>query len=603
MGSVWHGSDEPPVDSNAQGAQRYWRAEQVSLSNCHVIRVMNDRGDGAHPACATNYCCISFDGRIDNSVELVRLLGEAEFDASNELGDAQLVMAGYRAWGSGVFERLIGEFAVALWDGPRRRLLVARDPIGLRPLYYHLNRNRIVCGSAIRRLFADPQTPRDLDDSTVADYLTGIVPNSASTFYRGVQRLPAGHLLEVRDDGTVRAVRYWCPEATPVAQGKPPQWYAEEFRHRFLEAVRCRLRSPSSGVAIHVSGGFDSAAVTAAVHHWNVQAKLGLETCAFVSVARHPTADERFYVERVLARYPMPVHTTESEQYWAFRAAPLLGQWQDEPYAAPYAARLVTELQTARDHGIGVILGGSGGDEVGGSSWYLIDLLLRGRVSRFWSELRSRASGKGVTWAALLLSLLRVQSAWVGRALRCEHTRPPTWLSPDLSRRLPLQRHGSQVPVFRNPAHDSTYRSLQYCWTEPLLSAGREVYDHFGVELRLPFLDRRVVEWALAVPAFRFGEDGRVKAPLRRALADLIPHTITSRRDKADYLHYWDLGLRYQERERILRLFDKALAADRGYIDAPKLRAAYARYCRGGPINRRQLWNALTLEVWLRGSK
>jgi asparagine synthetase B (glutamine-hydrolysing) len=144
------------------------------------------------------------------------------------------------------------------------------------------------------------------------------------------------------------------------------------------------------------------------------------------------------------------------------------------------------------------------------------------------------------------------------------------------------------------------YDRLAFCWREPLSGAWHEICRHVGVEMRYPFLDQRLFEWALSVPPFRLGEDGRVKAPMRRALADLLPAAVANRADKGDYLYYWDLGLRERERPRVLELLDRPVAGRLGFVDAGKLRRAYDRYCRGGPINRRQLWHALTLETWLR---
>ena len=114
-----------------------------------------------------------------------------------------------------------------------------------------------------------------------------------------------------------------------------------------------------------------------------------------MTTAGHPPADERAYVRAVLDRYPMPVEAAAAEDHWAFRPAPLVRRWQDEPHQAPYVSRLVAELESARRLGINVILSGAGGDEVGGSSWYLIDLASRGRVGRFWPELKARTAAGG----------------------------------------------------------------------------------------------------------------------------------------------------------------------------------------------------------------
>jgi asparagine synthase (glutamine-hydrolysing) len=398
----------------------------------------------------------------------------------------------------------------------------------------------------------------------------------------------------------VQTGRFWDPQQVSVIEGKSKDWYAEEFRERFLNAVRSRLQGSSSRIAVHVSGGFDSCAVAAAVQYCRLHERSELETWAFANMAHHRAADERHHVQQVLDHIPMNVVTTESRDFWAFRPAPLVTQWQDEPYTAPYVARVVAELTAARDQGIGVILTGSGGDEVGGSSCYLFDLLAKWQFGRFWPELCARARGKGLSALSMTAALMRVYAGWLDTGRNRGTHRQPPWLNQDLACGLPTRRTGRHT---LNPARDDTLRRIRFCRNEPLLSSMVSLYGHFGVEMRQPFLDRRVVEWALAVPPYQFGEAGLLKAPMRRALKHLMPQAILCRSDKANYMYYWDLGVRHRERDRIRSMLQSPISAERGYIDARRLRAEYERYCHGAAIDRRQLWHALTLESWLRNTK
>jgi asparagine synthase (glutamine-hydrolysing) len=567
---------------------RHWNAPPVGLASCSS----RPASGGLHVDPQAGYG-ITYDGRLDNRDELLESLGKSRHV---RLPDIECILACYQKWGPEGFGNLVGDFAFALWDGPRRRLLCVRDALGMRPLFYHHDDRRLACGSSIRQLFCDPKTTQRLAKSVVADYLSGNLATPDSTFFDEVYRLPAGHWLEAECDGTIRIRRFWNPSAIPLVEGKPAAWYAEEFRERFFKAVRSRLRTTSSRIGLHISGGFDSAAVAATVHHWNRELSLGLEPWAFVNVGSHPLTDERRYVQSFLTRYPMPVEQTASEDYWGFKPAPLVRQFQDEPHESAYNSRLVAELESARRLGIEVVLSGNGGDEIGGNSWYLIDLLLRGRVRRIWPEWKARAAGRRQSSLTLLRALVSGLAHWVRRT-PLRPIRPPDWIHPELARQRHFPRRWS---VSKGPIRDDIFSRLRFCWTEPLMSAGQEIYSHFGVELRHPFLDRRLFEWALSVPPFRLGENGCVKAPLRQALAGLLPDTITRRPDKGNYLPYWDLGLRVKERQRILGLLDRPVSADFGYIDAGRLRRAYENYCRGGAINRQQLWNALTLESWLR---
>ncbi len=585
---------------------RCWQAGPVGLGHCHFWVTPEEAGEEAgeaqpigDPASAL---WLSADVRLDNREELLERLKQTGCDCPPGVSDARLLLACYRVWGTRVFAMLVGDFALALWDGTRQRLVCCRDALGQRPLFYHSSARRFVCASALRQLFCDAEVPQGLSDSTIADHLAGGETEPGSTFFEGVQRLPAGHWLEVGRDGRVQVQRYWDPAAIRLRDGLTAESYAEEFRERFLAAVRARLRARTPRFGLTVSGGVDSSAVAAAAHHLSVTQGLAIELRAFSNVAQRRRADERHYLRELCERYPMPLELTASEDYWAWRPVPGLEALKDEPYEPAYGARLVADLGKAREHGITVLLTGSGGDEVGGSSWYLVDLLAHGQILRFWPELRARARGKHAAAFGLLRTLAHeLMQSWRRSAgIGMERT-GPEWLGRNLADRRDPAGHTWDKPVHRNPARESVYQQVRAWWASPVLSALSGIPCSFGIEIRHPFLDRRVVEWALSLPPYRFGREGRLKAPLRQGLADVLPRAIAERADKGDYLYYWDLGLRHRERPRILRMLEAPAAADCGYIDADKLRCAYQRYCRGGRINRRQLWNTLTLEAWLRG--
>jgi asparagine synthase (glutamine-hydrolysing) len=579
---------------------RRWQVDSVAIGFCLSATVPEEARSPQPLVAAAERYVLAADLRLDNREELLAQLRQGAATQPSSSSDAALVLACYQAWGTAAFARLVGDYALVLWDGVQRKLVCAGDALAQRPLYYHANARRFVCGSAIRQLFCAADTPRRLAPQAVADYLTVGSTPPGTTVFEGIRWLPAGHFLEVRPDGRLQLVRYWDPTTIGLVDGAEAAWYAEQFRDRFVQAVQARLRGSPRRIGVHLSGGFDSTAVVAAVCQRNHQLRLGLEPWAFRSLAEHPAADERRYMEVVLAHYPMPVETTAFADYWAFQPVPVFQQWQDEPGELPYVARVAAELVAARERGIKVILTGEGGDEIGGSSWYLLDLLVRGKLRRWWPELKARAAGKRRSPLGLLQVLLWNLSHRLRRRWTWEPRRPPRWINTTFARRWHLHRRVRNPPRFYNPIREETYDRLRVHWEVPLLRTLQPLCNHFGVELRSPFLDRRLFEWALMVPTFRLGEHGRVKAPLRRALADWLPPAIATRADKGDYRHYWDLGLRERERPRILKMLERPISAELGYVDAGALRQSYAGYCRGEDINRGQLWHTLTLEAWLR---
>jgi asparagine synthase (glutamine-hydrolysing) len=316
------------------------------------------------------------------------------------------------------------------------------------------------------------------------------------------------------------------------------------------------------------------------------------------ATAQYAGADESSYMREVLRRFPLPLETVAMEDYWAFRPHPILEQFQDEPFEPVYGSRVIAELEIARRLGSEVILSGDGGDEVGGTSLYLAGLLLRGQFSGLWGELQRRAAGKRVPAWRLAFTLARMYAGWWRRRLAPRRRPAPTWASRALLRRTGLDSRRREESPMGSLPRDMQYRMLETWRRSP--PPNRRLYAQVGVEVRCPFLDRRLFEWALMTPPHLLGEEGCVKAPLRRALADLMPSAVNRRSDKGNYLPYWDLGVRDKERRRIEELLDRPLAAELGYLDADRLRLAYRAYCSGKPIHRACFWNALTLEKWLR---
>src|SRR5258708_26960128 len=188
-------------------------------------------------------CCVTMDGRIDNRKELksdfesrgLRLRGE---------GDAELVLRAYECWGEECPTRLLGDFALAIWDQPKKRLFCARDHVGVRPFYYHSSPSFFAFGSEIRAILALQSVPRALNESRIADFLVEALDreDEQSTFYRDVLRLPAGYCLVVAP-GRITIRDYWNLKAPASLRLASLEEYGMAFREVFVKAVQCRLQS------------------------------------------------------------------------------------------------------------------------------------------------------------------------------------------------------------------------------------------------------------------------------------------------------------------------------------------------------------------------
>ena len=182
-----------------------------------------------------------FDGRIDNRADLRAALGDLA-----GLDDAQVALLGYRKWGDDFSDHIVGDYACAIWDAARRRLVMTVDPAGLRPMYYWQGQGELLFASEPRGLWADPIVPRALDEERLAIWLCTIPTDTERTFYRDVSRVRPGHLA-IWQDGQVRTQRWWRPEHVPELRLRCDADYEDALRAGLEEAVRCRLGDSELG--------------------------------------------------------------------------------------------------------------------------------------------------------------------------------------------------------------------------------------------------------------------------------------------------------------------------------------------------------------------
>ena len=477
------------------------------------------------------------DSRIDNRGELCAAPG---FDDAATTGptDADLVLGAFAKWGDEVVARLIGEYALVLWEPVRRRLFMARDILGSRALDYYFPSSGtcFAVSTDLRVLLELPCIPRKLCEETVADYLTcdGSGP-ADSTFYDSVRILPAAHTL-ILDGGRVVRAPYWSP--AEVSSSEPgDDDYARELRRRITEAVECRLRG-GKRVAVHLSGGLDSSSLACiAARSLKRRGRRLLALCCLLPHGHDgPESDERAHIDAVLAQEDNidPVWVRMPVENEPFRA---LTRWFDVLAQPSYST--VTHVEerlgeVGRSHGVDVVLSGFGGDLFASApGWNAAGELLRaGRLRPAFSVLQSMHREQGRSWAKLLFRevlapLLPNRASAVPSG--CAH--------PDLLERLHGKRNpGARAPIFRPntaPPREMMRFILAPGHIERMVSAVTQVFaDEFSQELRFPLLDVRVIELMLNLPAEQFQLCGRPRSLMRRAMAGILPESIRLRRDK-----------------------------------------------------------------------
>ncbi len=549
---------------------------------------------------------VVFDGRLDNRDELAAGLGDQA--PGRRRADAALVLDAYARWGGGMFERLVGDFALALWDEAGRQLWCARDALGIRPFYYHADARAFRWASEPQALFADPSVGRRPNEGFLAECLAAQPTSLDETVYADIHRLPAAHVLVVSPQG-LRRWRYWDPHP-PELRGLSDDESAERVGEALRRAVAARLRETPS-VGAHLSGGLDSSAVVATalevMREGRVEARrldpvsLVFPRCSFderreiLAVASHlgvgadlvdPTPIQLDAVLEPIARY---------------------GELPDLPTGEPLARPLLARV---REKGLRVVLTGFGGDQwFEGSTFWYADLLRSGRLRVLWGRLRIDGEGTVGQSASLFAQAGLLPLVPVGFRRRLRRwlgvRRSPAWIRPEFARRTSLEDRLTPAPL--EPLEGSFARAdlkrlLSSGWEALFKEQVERTAAWHGVEYRHPFFDRRLVELALALPETQRQQDGRSKVVVRAAMRGRLPDALLAREAKVDFT---ELYLDAIDRLGGPGLVERLAIAEAGWVDADRVRELFRRIRLGGAAGRSAdlvlpVWAILSVEHWFR---
>ena len=222
------------------------------------------------------------DVRLDNRDELMTLLGLSSRDAQ-QLCDAAILLASLERWGEGALDRLVGDFAFALWDAPAKKLSLSRDFLGQRPLHYHRGKGFFAFASMPKGLHALVEIPHDPDEQAVAEFVVLMPQWGPRSFFKDIARVEPAQIVTVTRHG-VSSRRYWQPQRPTVGRQQASGDYVEGLRHHLDQATQSRLRGVNGMVGTHLSSGFDSSAVTATAAR--LLAPRGGKVLAFTAVPR-----------------------------------------------------------------------------------------------------------------------------------------------------------------------------------------------------------------------------------------------------------------------------------------------------------------------------
>ncbi|MCH7930894.1 MAG: asparagine synthase (glutamine-hydrolyzing) [Proteobacteria bacterium] len=520
--------------------------------------------------------------------------------------DTEVIVNGYKQWGEAVVGRLRGMFAFAIWDSRNRRLLLARDRAGQKPLYYTWRDGTLIFGSEIKAILAWPGVPREPDLTAIHHYLTFMYVPAPFTAFAGIRRLAAAHTMVVEADGASRIERYWSLPAPEAARPRPRAELAEEITARLDEAVRLRMISDVP-LGAFLSGGVDSASVVASMARVSDR-----PVKTFTIGFAHDQYDERRYARMVAERFATD-HNEFVVEADAVAVLPQIVWHYGEPFADSSAIPTWYVSEITRRH-VTVALNGDGGDE------------------SFLGYPRYTGCRVGA-WADALPGPARTLMAALGRALPFETSQRRLLR---YARRFlvdadapPAERYVRWITLFTDAQKGALYGdAMRDCLAErsadvAMVWLGGGTFDvaraayadihtylpddllvkvdvatmAHGLEGRSPFLDHELMGFAATIPARAKMPGTETKALLKSVMTERLPRELLYR-EKMGFSAPIEHWLRDELKEMAFDTLLSPRARARGLFDADGVRRLLDEHVAGARPHHHRIWALLMLELW-----
>jgi len=553
------------------------------------------------PHVSASGAVITWDGRLDNREELIDQLGRTLPQVSTDVG---IVAAAYERWGITSFAKLIGDWALSIWSPTKQSLLLAKDFVGTRHLYYSVEKGQVTWCTIPDPLVLFAGHSFELEGEYLAGWLS-FFPAPHLTPYVGIHSASPSCFIRLTN-GTRTTTKYWdFDQARKIRYGSD-QEYEEQFREVFAESVRRRLRSDSTVLA-ELSGGMDSSSIVCMADVVASRAPgeiLRPDTVSYYDETE-PNWNERPYFMRVEAqRGQTGCHIdASSKNQFEFES-------EEEFFAATPAstrhpnaiAKQVGEYLSSRHSR--VVLSGVGGDEVTGgvptAIPQLADLLARGRVTALSHYLKCWAIQERRPWFHLLCEVVRsfLSPSVVGIPKR---RRPAPWLDDDFANRYrtALRGYEGSVKLFGPlPSFQENLITLEGLRRQLECTA---LWPQSLRETRYPYLDRNFLEFMFAIPRQQVIRPGQRRSLMRRALVGIVPDEILDRRRKAFVARAPIIAL--EKSDWVKTMIHNMATSSVGVVRSEKFCEVLHKACCGQDVSIVPLVRTVTLELWLRNAR
>ena len=554
---------------------------------------------------------LTFNGEIYNHQELRPTL-EARGHSYHSSSDTETVIHLYEEFGLAGVEQLRGMFAYAIWDARQRQLVISRDRLGIKPLYYALKDDgTLYFASEIKALVEAHAIKPELNHNALADYTANRYTSGEETLFRGVKRLLPGHTLVWRE-GKIKIERYWDLSFTKPTEQLSEKEYIKRFGELFRECVESHLMADVP-LGMFLSGGIDSSAIAA------VMSKMVQEPIKTFSVAfAERDANELVYARQVSQAFKTDHHEIVVSPEQFFAKLPALVYQEDEPLAHPSSVPLYFVSELAREH-VKVVLTGEGADELlAGYNKYRV-AIYNLRLGRNYERVTPAALRrvvknriKGLSSASRARRILQRTFLCLPAEIKDVYFDNFAVYSPSMQQQLFTTRTYEQMQD-----HDPYRLSLAYIddsdaesLLDQLLAADMKTYLHellmkqdqmsmaASLESRVPFLDHKLVEFATHLPESMKLRGWTTKYVLREAMRDVLPQEILTRK-KMGFPVPIESWFRGSFRSIVDEYVLSERTLERGIFNPGYVRELVARHI-AGENHAERLWMLVNFEIWQR---
>ena len=554
---------------------------------------------------------IVYNGEIYNHRELRSKL-EARGHRYRTQSDTETIIHLYEEYGRDCVQHLRGMFAFAIWDRRSRRLFIARDRLGIKPLYYFYDGTKFVFGSEIKAILAYPGIKPEFNKNTLAEYLAFGYIAGPETMFAGIRKLLPGHTLELDDSGEIKIESYWDLSVPADSERRPRSRYIKAYRALLEECVASHLMSDVP-LGVFLSGGLDSSAVAA------LTSKIRGEQIETFSVGYGEEAYSELPYAREVAQHIGSLHH-EVQLSWHefFESLPKLIWHEDEPIVWPSSVSLYFVARLARDR-VTVVLTGEGSDETLAGytryAWTLqnsrMDRVYRSAVPSALRQLVRRGIAAGPLGSSLHRKLehtflVRDGASWPSFYFDNFYSAFSDAEATDL---LTASAHATAGDAYRGSMqhwehspgdllHRLLYTDIKTYLVE-LLMKQDQMSMAASIESRVPFLDHVLVEFAATIPA-EFSVHGLAgKHILKTAVEDLLPKSIVHRQ-KMGFPTPWASWLSGSHLDQLESMLLEPRTTARGLFKREVIQRLFAEHRAQRRDHGNRIWRLLNLEIWMR---